>query len=223
MGWGIASGRHNAMSAGEWVHVASVFTTNGATLLVNGRAVGSDPNVLLSRVKENTENFLGAVADGWRSFCDGQIDEVRIWKIARTEKQIRETMFQSLTGREAGLLSLWNFNEVTNAVVKDLGPGGFDGRIIGGARQVGSDRPTVPWAEISGQVLNSERRPVTGARIVLTRDDGRKSESLSDSIGPGNSVHRACRWPHPSNSPLSIAGNPWFCPTSFCRQVNGGN
>ena len=173
----------NAMTVGAWVHVAGVFTTSGATLLVNGQTVGSNPNLLRSRVKEDTENVLGSTGNGNGGLLDGQMDEVRFWKGARTEAQIRENMFKSLTGREEGLLSLWNFNNVTNAVVKDLGPGGFDGRVVGGARQVGADRPTVPWASIAGQVLNSERGPAAGARILLTRDDGRKSESMADALG----------------------------------------
>jgi signal transduction histidine kinase/CheY-like chemotaxis protein/ligand-binding sensor domain-containing protein len=172
----------NGLSRGEWVHVACVLTTNGTTLLVNSRAVDSNREFLLSRLKQNTDNFLSTPPEQAFPF-DGQIDEVRLWKVARSEKQIREGMFQSLTGHEEGLLSLWNFNDVTNAVVKDLGPGGFDGRIMGGARRVGSDRPTVAWGDISGQVLNSERRPAPGARLVLTRDDGRTSATLSSALG----------------------------------------
>ena len=84
----------NAMSAGEWVHVASVFTTNGATLLINGRPVGANPNALLSTVRENTENFL-AISPDLTNSLDGQMDEVRLWNVARTEKQIREDMFKS--------------------------------------------------------------------------------------------------------------------------------
>jgi signal transduction histidine kinase/CheY-like chemotaxis protein/ligand-binding sensor domain-containing protein len=186
----------NAMTAGEWVHVAAVLTTNGATLLVNGHKIDSNPNLLLSRLKENTENVLGSAASGG-AFLDGQMDEVRIWKVARTEAQIREDMFKSLMGHEAGLLSLWNFNDVTNNVVKDLGPGGFDGRIVGGVRRIGSDRPTIEWAGLSGLVLDSQHNAAPGASIVLTRDEGRKSESQSDALGhyafpalaPGHAFH----------------------------------
>ena len=173
----------NAMTAGEWVHVAGVFTTNGATLLVNGRTIDSNLNLLLSRLKGNTENVLGSTGNGLGAFLDGQLDEVHIWKVARTEVQIRDDMFKSLTGREAGLLSLWNFNDVTNDVIKDLGPGGFDGRIVGGARRIGSNRPTIPWAGLSGLVLDSQHNAAPGASIVLTRDDGRKSEFQSDALG----------------------------------------
>jgi signal transduction histidine kinase/DNA-binding response OmpR family regulator/ligand-binding sensor domain-containing protein/protocatechuate 3,4-dioxygenase beta subunit len=173
----------DAMTAGQWVHVACVFTTNGAALLINGRPIGTNPDLLLSKVKENTENVLGSTGNGYGSFLDGQMDEIRIWKVARAEAQIREDMFKSLKGREADLLSLWNFNDVTNAVVKDLGPGGFDGRIVGVARRVGSDRPTIPWAGLAGSVLDSQHNAAPRASIVLTRDDGRKSEFQSDDLG----------------------------------------
>ncbi len=151
----------DALTAGEWVHVASVFTTNGAILSVNGRPVGANPTFVLSLVKEDTADSLGASADGNVCFLDGQMDEVRIWKVARTEAQIQETMFHTLTGREPGLLSVWNFSHVTNNVVKDLGPGGFDGRLVGAARLVQSDLPTASslsvstWNTISGRITDA--------------------------------------------------------------------
>ena len=160
----------NILTAAKWVHVACVFTTNGATLLVNGLAVGANPNLLLSLVKENTANALGSGADG-SGQLDGQMDEVRLWKVARTEAQIREAMFQSLTGRESGLLSLWNFSSVSNGVVKDLGPGGFDGHLVGVARIVESDCPaaaattSLGWATISGRITDLASNGLANATI----------------------------------------------------------
>jgi len=175
---GTGLGLDNAMSAGEWVHVASVFTTNGATLFVNGRRINSNPNLLLSQVKEHTENALGAIAGGGGAL-DGQMDEVRIWRVARTEDQIQAEMFNSLNGREEGLLSLWNFNHITNDVVKDTGPGGFDGRIVGAARPVGAYRPTASWGMISGRILDAEGRPAAGKPVLLVNEEGRTNEAIS--------------------------------------------
>ena len=79
-----------------------------------GHTVDQGPELLLSRVKENTENFLGMNGDGINSPLDGQLDEVRLWRVARTEAEIREHMFESLTGREEGLVALWNFDDPAN-------------------------------------------------------------------------------------------------------------
>jgi signal transduction histidine kinase/CheY-like chemotaxis protein/ligand-binding sensor domain-containing protein len=160
----------NAMTVGKWVHVACVFTPNGGTMAINGQKVGTNPALLLSLVKTNTDNALGSGADGGGQL-DGQMNEVRLWKVARTETQIRETMFKSLTGREEGLLSLWNFNNVNNGVVKDLGPGGFDGQLIGEARIAASDCPAAAgttssgWTTISGKITDATGAALANATV----------------------------------------------------------
>jgi len=99
------------------------------------------------------------------------LNEVRIWKVARTEAQIRDAMYKSLTGREDSLLSLWNFSHVNNGVVKDLGPGGFDGQLIGVARIVASDCPAATattisgWTIISGKITDAASNALANATI----------------------------------------------------------
>ena len=156
----------NAMTAGEWVHVACVFTTNGTTLLINGRAAGAKPDVLLSKVKENTENFLGASPD-LKSALDGQMDEVRIWKFARTEAQIREAMSKSLTGSEPGLVALWNFDDGT---CRDVTGHGHDG-ILHGHAVIVIGHPAQPASKLPETPSPVIREPVsTGPEPVLDLD-----------------------------------------------------
>jgi signal transduction histidine kinase/DNA-binding response OmpR family regulator/protocatechuate 3,4-dioxygenase beta subunit len=179
-----------AMSAGKWVHVAGVFTTNGATLFVNGQEIGANPNLLLSMVKTNTENVLGAAAGGSACFLDGQMNEVRLWKVARTDAQIRETMFKSLTGREDGLLSLWNFSHVNNGVVKDLGPGGFNGQLLGVARIFVSDCPAAAattnsgWTTISGKITDAASNALANATIRV-EVNGEEIARATSRVGGG--------------------------------------
>src|SRR5262249_31885001 len=65
----------------------------------------------------------------------GQLDEVRIWNVARTEEQIRETMSRKLTGQEPGLVGLWNFDDPANPG-RDSSPGRHDGQLMGNAAVV---------------------------------------------------------------------------------------
>src|SRR5262249_31031224 len=87
--------------------------------------------------------------------------EVRVWKVARTADQIRSNMFTQLKGNESGLVSLWNFENVTNGVVKDAGPGGFDGRLAGEAKIIeeqlpGSITPRTILTDSASRQTNAE-------------------------------------------------------------------
>lgn len=167
----------DVLVAGRWIHVAGVITPEGASLYTDGKLAGTNPNLTLARLASNQINHLG-----YYGFV-GQMDEVRLWKVGRTGEQIRADMFKSLTGQEAGLHALWNFEEITNGVVKDLGPGGFDGKAINGARRVHSNRPTIPRAEISGVVLNAAGRSLPGVPIVFTGEDGATQQTVTDATG----------------------------------------
>jgi hypothetical protein len=50
----------------------------------------------------------------------GYIDEVRIWTVGRTQQEIKSTMNTPLTGREAGLLYYWRFDEGWGETSKSL-------------------------------------------------------------------------------------------------------
>src|SRR5262249_49028809 len=66
----------------------------------------------------------------------GAIDEVRVWNVARTPAQINATMYQHLAGSEQGLVALWNFEKVEDVLVKDAGPHGYNGKLVGTAKIV---------------------------------------------------------------------------------------
>ena len=149
-----ASGERRSLQAtdmlrtNEWVHLAVVVGPDDLKLHFNG-ALLSDRLVRDRDTFRSSEftrsNFLGrsnakVIFEQDGNF-DGRIDEVRVWKGKRTEAQIRGTMFEALSGREPGLLALWNFESVTNNVVKDLSPGGHDARLAGGARVTEASLP----------------------------------------------------------------------------------
>ncbi len=97
-----------------------------------------------SALKSGKYGFLGRSA--WRAtdltsgdeFFHGQMDEVRVWNVRRTEEQIRENIFRNLTGRETGLVGLWNFNDGT---ARDASPAGQNGTFVGQATTFVASRP----------------------------------------------------------------------------------
>ena len=65
---------------------------------------------------------------GWYSFS-GQIDEVRVWSVARTSNEICANMYRSLTGSEPSLIGYWRLDEGAGQLAADSSPKGNDGTL----------------------------------------------------------------------------------------------
>ena len=53
------------------------------------------------------------------NFFNGQLDEFRIWSVARTAAQIASTMDKALSGDEANLVGYWKFDETSGTTATD--------------------------------------------------------------------------------------------------------
>ncbi|MDX2196751.1 MAG: LamG-like jellyroll fold domain-containing protein [Cytophagales bacterium] len=105
------NGTTNAV-VGTWYHVANVYdgTTariylNGnleAILTVTGSFVSNSQSVRLGCRQEFSANT---------QFFQGDLDEVRIWNIGRTQAQIQNAFNQNLVGNEPSLVAYYNFNQ----------------------------------------------------------------------------------------------------------------
>lgn len=116
------------LTPGVQRHVAVVFSNaNFARFYVDGAHVqtiaGTTPantnqeQIYIGRNPPNTP-------DG--QYWDGQIDEVRIWNLARTASQIAASYNTELTGNEPGLIGYWRFNEGHGDIsANDAGAGGY--------------------------------------------------------------------------------------------------
>lgn len=183
------------LATNEWCHVAAVVRTNSVKLFFNGALVETEgsPVDWKPPIEPDRTNYLGRSewADrrlsGNNPDFDGQLTEIRVWAGERTEAQIRENIFRSLTGKEAGLVGLWNFDQVTNGVVKDLSLGDHDGKLIGNARVVSASVPKpselVRPAVLVGTVSDVSGQPVTGATVTLSQGD---TEVQTESDAAGN-------------------------------------
>jgi len=152
----------------RWMHLAAVVTgTRGSKLYFNGTLIAT--NEFAANWKPNPvpprKNFLGrsvmqGVVVSDNTDLAGQIDEVRVWNSARTEEQIRQAMFQRLTGREEGLAGLWNFDD---GKADDASPAGHHGKLMGQARTIAAELPTAETlsrpAIVYGQLLNWRENP----------------------------------------------------------------
>lgn len=100
----------------EWQHVAMTYdaTLKTCRVYINGVAqtlqkFGSD---IQGALWENSEQplLIGNRYDYLRTF-DGDIDEVRLWNVVRTEQEIKDNMNKPLTGAESGLVAYYPLNE----------------------------------------------------------------------------------------------------------------
>jgi hypothetical protein len=165
----------------EWIHVAAVSGPGGMKLYANGRLVAQHTNATtFADIKVTQTNLLGrglARNPTDRDFR-GEMDEVRVWDHRRTLEEIRENMFKRLTGKEAGLMALWNFEDGT---ANDMTPNGYDGKLIGKARVGNTDLdlarallPTPPPAAV----------PVTGSPPATVAAINPSAVSRASDSGP---------------------------------------
>lgn len=97
---------------GQWIHVAGVANSTDMSLLVNGEVVASEPITTGSQFSNPNASFAigGDVTTGDDPFI-GSMDELRVWDIARTQEEIQNNMFSTVTGEPVNLISYFQFNE----------------------------------------------------------------------------------------------------------------
>ena len=127
----VASTGDNAISIGEWTHIA--YTRNGTgdnhAIYVNGIAQMISTNSY-TFVNNDALKEIGRGTDQGQHY-NGQIDEVAIWSRALTQEEIQSNMSTPLTGNETGLVGYWSFNEGTGTTASDATSNGNNGTIYG--------------------------------------------------------------------------------------------
>jgi len=124
----------NAVSTETWHHVALSFDGDSLRLYIDGNQAGITP--ASGEITNTQETFkIGSLdfAGLYQFDLDGQVDEVRVWTIARSQQEIMDGMYAVLDGNEDGLAGYWGFDEGYGNMVQDLSGNGYDGTIVGAA------------------------------------------------------------------------------------------
>jgi hypothetical protein len=124
-----------SLQANQWVHLAIVTDSINQNLYwyINGEKV----NESSINYPNNYFGYIDYAHIGERygqEYFAGQIDEVRVWNVARTQQQIQENMNRQLTGSQTGLAGYWSFDQVNAGTVVDLSGNNHNGQLLNGAK-----------------------------------------------------------------------------------------
>ena len=125
-GAGIAVG---PATDGDWHHVAMTWEQDlvgGFRSYLDGELVAERDSGVNPLPVINGQAYLGAY-QGVSEFTNGQLDEVRIWEVVRTEEELQEWMNKPLSGEEEGLLAYYQFDELGGSVLPDITANEFNG------------------------------------------------------------------------------------------------
>jgi len=101
------------LSLNTWYHIAGTWDTSNTrmTLYINGIQEGTATPSTAARNSTGALNIGVRPSGGTSNYFDGKIDEVRVWKVERSQTDIREYMCRKLAGSETGLGGYWRFDQ----------------------------------------------------------------------------------------------------------------
>jgi hypothetical protein len=105
------------LTAGTWYHIAAVNSNGARTLYLNGVAQ-TLTGAAFTPSNSQRPITIGRdwSVDNTRCF-NGLIDEVRIWRTARTQAQVIANMDNEMGGSESGLVASFSMNEGSGATI----------------------------------------------------------------------------------------------------------
>lgn len=147
------------------------------TLYVNGEVVESGATSGLNYGDANHARLGGLQLNASQNLSFfGMMDDVRIWNIARTAEQIRDSLYRPLAGSEDGLVAYWRFDDVSvGAIATDQSPNGNDGELSAvSMRQpsnapIGNEGPEV--INVLSPVIHPFNRQIQGQGAIAEYGD----------------------------------------------------
>ncbi|MCA2505984.1 MAG: RICIN domain-containing protein [Microcystis sp. M54BS1] len=172
------------LETGKWIHLAATIDASGtAKLYKNGEQIQTAKINLPSNLKQ-TNNYIGKSSFSNESYFQGKISDVRLWKIARTAEDIKNSMYLQLTGKEVGLVGYWRLGGISEGKVVDFSVNGNDGTVYG--------EPYVSAATLS-RTLGSELNAVkySNSELFAVSERATYEESFEFKVNSRNPVNLA--------------------------------
>ncbi len=118
-----------SVSNNTWYHMACMYDGQYQRLYVDGVKV-EEVSVGSDTINQDSNPLLiGRLS---AEYMSGEIDEVRIWDVARSEAEIEGNMNKEVDVSSPGLVGYWKFNEGSGMVAHDATSNHIDGQLING-------------------------------------------------------------------------------------------
>lgn len=114
-----------------WHHVAAIVTDSSRTLILDGQVYSEDADFSAIDWAQGVTKIGTWEGEHSRAF-NGLIDEVKIWNIAKSNKEVASCKFTTLSGDEAGLVAYYNFDDQKDIKSAEDLTGSLNGIITGG-------------------------------------------------------------------------------------------
>ena len=167
--WGLRSTM--TIPAGYYTHVAVTYGAGRSKIYINGTLRGSQREGAQAH-DPATSVLIGAIHDQDKpaSGFNGEIDELRVWNVDRTQTEIEQNMGKTMTGLEYGLLGYWPFDECSGWRARDK-MGKHDAQLNGGrwvrtSINVKHNEKIVHCAVPGKCSIDEEEPRVTGANYI---------------------------------------------------------
>jgi hypothetical protein len=135
-------------TVGEWIHIAMVHQNGVMSAYKNGVLVGSvvtGPTRQPPLPARPVLTFGGIIMASSSWAFEGEIDELALWRTARTPQQLTQDMAGPLTGTEEGLAAYYRMTTGSGNVVIDDSGHGWNGTIVDGYQSVPPDGHPATW------------------------------------------------------------------------------
>ncbi|MBO6523773.1 MAG: VCBS repeat-containing protein [Balneolaceae bacterium] len=198
----IAASSSENVSSNTWTHVAVTYNGSQLSVYLNGKDVTSGGAGTGTITNNSNSVMIGSL--NWTSAdFDGMMDEVRIWKVARSETEIQNNMFQPPyeSGRE--LLVHYSFDKGSDSTLIDNSTYLNDATAIGDVTRSDQNHPngTLITGDEGWRMLTVPVANVSYGELL----DTLWTQGFTGSDSPSNGVSNVYTWSESSQNFASIS------------------
>ncbi len=153
---------------GTWNHFAFVASQSGNYMAIyqNGVQVARKAG-MTPFTRSGQHLILGAIPSG--VYFNGDLDEVRIWNVARSAAQISGNFKSTLVGNETGLVAYYRLDEGSGTNLVDAIGNGYNGTLVNNPTWLVTSEPASGPILLGGNITTSGGQHYT-SRVLLTND-----------------------------------------------------